>query len=165
MEKKLKYHLIICFVASLVISSSGCKKETFVHSNEPITPPDKCACCELGDSIVGVWVGHLIEREYTDANPTNPVYTTITDSMLTFTITRNYTGTFIDSIVCEFNIPYLFNDPIKLYDNTGYVPGNYSYHKFSYDANGVLTLFLSKTLTTSYPYYEPTIYSFSGHKL
>lgn len=142
----------------------SCKKQTFDHSDESVNTPDTCNCCDLADSIEGVYLGQLREYEYTNLDPNNIQYNVITDTTLTIHITRNWDNDFTDSLVCKFNIPYLFNYEIRFDDNSGnfYEPHIYQNQKFYYSGSD-LKLHVSNSHYVN-PVLSVTTLTFTGTK-
>lgn len=151
--------IIVLFTASL----ASCKKSTFEHAEELHYTP--CTYCEIVDSIEGSYVGHLYEFTPGAISPLD----TIVDTLITLEVIRNYdySGHIIDSTVCQFDLTHFFNNPIRLFNNSGgfSATGNDSYfntRRFVFDeANNEFVLELQKTVTFvgpgSYTVTQPTL--------
>lgn len=116
--------LVVIFIAAF---ESSCKKETFNHVEQDYIVP--CQCCELEDSIPGIYSGRYLRFEY-DGD-------TIIDSLIDIVVTPNIDNPNIysDSLYCKYNLSFIETQPIVLTDNTGsYGPGTYggdSYEMFA----------------------------------
>jgi hypothetical protein len=109
--------LSLLLFATLTIWLTSCKKETFTHESPEIIYP--CTCCELADTITGVYTGNLIRYDLSNWTINNPVATVLSDTVITIEITRNLSSSdFIsDSLVCWFDIPQFFSQSVTL-DNS-----------------------------------------------
>ncbi|MFT5860045.1 MAG: hypothetical protein ACI865_002153 [Flavobacteriaceae bacterium] len=113
---------------------SSCKKESFTHAHQELTIP--CECNEFADSIVGNYQGRLIEKTLIGWGGTGAVFDTITDSIVSFSVTRIYPElSFVeDSARCYFSISEFFNEPISIGIQNGFfTPGQYSTQYFTFD--------------------------------
>ncbi|MCG8576157.1 MAG: hypothetical protein MI810_14805 [Flavobacteriales bacterium] len=152
----MKKYLGFCILISFIVI--GCKKQQFTHSEEEIVP-EECLCSEMNDSIPGVYTGRWLEMSYNDFNFPFPDVDTIVDTVITIEISRVWTNTFEDSLICLFDFPIFFDEPIKITDNSGYfIESKYSISRF-YSPDGLFGGPFSLLLAKNYDLDKHTSYT------
>ena len=135
--KSIKLYTV--FFSVLLVMSCKKDEQTFNHDSPEVFVP--CTCCEISDTVSGIYIGRVLELQLVQALPT-PIFDTITDSLATITVDRVFpsnSNPVYDSSHCHFLISDFFTDTLVMTDNSGVLaPGYYDHQIFQF--NGELLI-------------------------
>jgi hypothetical protein len=141
----MRKELFIFFLMSML--TIGCKR--FDHKESKLI--EECGCCALADSISGTYTGRLVKYEfaYFDGQVNTNV---ILDTFVSVSVTRSYEDLnyLEDSLICQFEVSFLYNAPIRFTASSiqsgGFYFKNQYYEEFTengeliHERNGIFDL-------------------------
>lgn len=103
----------IFYISTVTMLLISCKKE-FVHSDEAIDVT--CECCDVADSIEGIYTGLYKEVEFLGLDGNNLPIFDIYDTVISITVEHDLTTEdyMTDSLFCKLSISNYFTETMTI---------------------------------------------------
>ncbi len=143
------------FIILIGIFAYACKKEKYEHEDAFLFYP--CKCCELTDSIEGIYEGRYVER-VAYSGPTGYTYDTIVDTIVSVQFQKvNLNQDLIsDSLYCKFDVSgfvsgevFFTEENLNFLDQLDFDPNFYQNNYFDIYNSGDL-IFYNTTYINRY---------------